>query len=58
MIYLFSLLITARLTGSTAGSIIDYLLTSDAEVCKRIKSAPAVFAALKNLFGEVVRALL
>jgi hypothetical protein len=34
------------------GSVIHYSLTSDADVCKRIKSATAAFGALKSLSGE------
>jgi hypothetical protein len=34
------------------GSITHCSLTSDADVCKRIKSAEALFGALKNLFGD------
>jgi hypothetical protein len=34
------------------GSVIHYSLTSDADICKRIKSATAAFWALKNLFGD------
>jgi hypothetical protein len=34
------------------GSIIHYSLTSDAGVCKRIKSATAAFGAFKNLFND------
>jgi hypothetical protein len=34
------------------GSVIHYSLTSDADICKRIKSATAAFGALKNLFGD------
>jgi hypothetical protein len=34
------------------GWIIHYSLTSDADICKRIKSATAAFGALKKLFGD------
>jgi hypothetical protein len=43
-----------ELSGSSKylGSIIHYSLTSDADVCKRIKPATAAFGALKHLFGD------
>jgi hypothetical protein len=34
------------------GSVIDYYLTSDVGVCKRIKSATEALGASKNLFGD------
>jgi hypothetical protein len=34
------------------GSIIHFFLTSNADVCKRIKTATTAFEASKNLFGH------
>jgi hypothetical protein len=41
-----------RLGFKYLGSVINYPRTSNADLCKRIKSATAAFGAFKNLFGD------